>query len=341
MKKSTYIIAEAGVNHNGNLKLAKELISKAKECGADCVKFQTFKAKNLVNEDSPKAEYQKKVTDPKESQLAMLSQLELGERDFKLLYEFAKEIKIDFISTPYSYEDAVMLNNIGVEAFKISSAQLIEHQLLLDIGKLGKTMILSTGMANLSEVFDSVEILKNINSDIVVLQCTTNYPSKIEDSNILAMRNISRACGVRVGYSDHVPNNYACYAAVALGAEVIEKHFTLDKNLPGPDHSSSLDPDDFKTLVYGIRQIEMSLGSEIKKPSEAEIANTSGMRRGIKAAVDIKKGQIITKSMIEFKRPLIGLKPNQADSLIGSKALLDIPKYKAIYASDIQWKLES
>lgn len=340
MKKPTYIIAEAGVNHNGNIDLAKELISKAKECGVDCIKFQTFKASKLANANSPKAEYQKLVTDINESQLEMLAKLELSDGDFQILYDYAREHDIDFISTPYSLEDAILLDRIGVDTFKISSAQLVEHDLLTNIGALGKRMIISTGMATMSEVFDAVEVLKKVNDDIVVLQCTTNYPSLIEDANILAMKSIKEACQVRVGYSDHVPNNYACYAAVALGAEVIEKHFTLDKTLSGPDHSSSLNPVELKELVLGIRNIEKSLGSSVKKPTKSELSNLTGMRRGIKAATAITKGQIITEAMIEFKRPLIGLSPNESSRLIGSTALNDISENDPILPSDIQWKLE-
>ena len=341
MKKPTYIIAEAGVNHNGSIELAKELIVKAKECGVDCIKFQTFKASKLANANSPKAEYQKLVTDAKESQLEMLSKLELSDGDFQILYDYARQQNIDFISTPYSLEDALLLDRIGVDTFKISSAQLVEHDLLVKIGELGKTMILSTGMATMSEVFDSVEVLKKVNDDIIVLQCTTNYPSMIEDSNILSMKSIAEACQVKVGYSDHVPNNYACYAAVALGAEVIEKHFTLDKKHNGPDHSSSLNPAEMAELVIGVRNIEKSLGSPIKKPTRAEISNLTGMRRGIKAAVSINKGQRITESMIEYKRPFIGLSPNVSDNVIGSKALRTIEKNEPILISDIQWKLEN
>lgn len=338
MRDSTYIIAEVGVNHNGDLNLAKELIVSAKECGVDCVKFQTFSAKRLTNKNSPKAKYQLEVTDSSESQQEMLKKLELSMSDFKVLKDYADKVGVEFMSTPYSYEDAIMLDSIGVRAFKISSAQLTEHELLRQIGGLGKQMILSTGMATLSEVFDSIEALKEVNEDIIVLQCTTNYPSKIEDANIRCMRSIGEACQVRVGYSDHVPNNYACYAAVALGAEVIEKHFTLDKSFSGPDHSSSLNPEEMKELVKGIRNIEKSLGSKVKKPSDAELKNLSGMRRGIKAAVTIKSGEVIRESMIEFKRPLIGLSPNDSEYLIGSTAITTIKENEPIRLGDIQWK---
>ena len=321
MKESkTYIIAEVGVNHNGDIELAKELIRAAKESGADCVKFQTFKASQIVTKASPKANYQLKVTDPRESQFEMLKKLELDFEGYLDLLKYCKEIQIDFLSTPYNVEDLNFLENLGVNSYKIASGQLTEIPFIKSVAKKGKKILLSTGMGTLSDVFDAVEAIRSEgNNDIIVLQCTTNYPSKIEDANILAMNTIKEACGVKIGYSDHVVNNFACYAAVALGAEVIEKHFTLDKNMEGPDHTCSLTPSEFNELVSGIRNIEISLGSKIKRPSEIEVENSFGMKRGMVLIKEIDAGTVLTDEHIGFKRPLKGIPINMLSIVIGKK----------------------
>jgi len=319
--KKTYIIAEVGVNHNGDVSIAKDLIKKAKESGADCVKFQTFKASQIVTKSSPKAKYQLKVTDSKESQFEMLKKLELDFDAYLDLTDYCKENKIDFLSTPYNIEDLTFLESLGVNSYKIASGQLTEIPFIKAVAKKGKTILLSTGMGTLANVFDAVEAIRSEgNNDIIVLQCTTNYPSRIEDSNILAMNSIKDACDVRVGYSDHVANNYACYAAVALGAELIEKHFTLDKSMPGPDHSCSLTPSEFKEMVLGIRNIEMALGSKVKRPSKIEVENSFGMRRGMVLIKNIEEGEILTEEHIGFKRPLKGIPVNMLIDVLGKKA---------------------
>lgn len=334
--KSVYIIAEAGVNHNGSIETALELIKKAKEAGADCVKFQTFKTQEIVTKSAPKANYQLKTTDNKESQYEMLAKLELKKDDFQFLKNECEKIGIDFMSTPYNLTDIDLLNDIGVKAFKVASGQLTEHYFLEYMAKKNKPVIISTGMATLSEVFDSVQVLKSHGCTPYVLQCTTNYPSMIEDSNILSMNSIKEGCNVEVGYSDHVVNNYACFAAVALGAKIIEKHFTLDKEMEGPDHSCSLNPSEFKELVHGIRQIEASLGSSIKTPTSSEVANTFAMRRGVVAVKPIAKGEVISFDMLGFKRPLKGLAPKNIDLIIGNKSLVDIDIDQHIYLNDIE-----
>ena len=322
-----YIIAEAGVNHNGRLDLAFQLIDKAKEIGADCVKFQTFKAEQIVTASSPKANYQLKVTDARESQYDMLKKLELQKEDFKKLKDRCAQKGIDFMSTPYNFEDADLLNDIGVNAFKIASGQIEELPFLKYVASFKKKMIVSTGMATMQEVQDAVKTMKSTgNDDIIILQCNTDYPSKIEDTNLLAMLTMRDELKVKVGYSCHVPANYACFAAVALGAEMIEKHFTLDKKLPGPDHSCSLEPSEFKELIVGIRGIEKSFGSGIKTPSESEQKNTYGMRRSLVAKVDIKAGTVLKAEHIAFKRPMNGLSPNYYEKLIGKKLKTDISK---------------
>ena len=325
MSDRVFVIAEAGVNHNGNLEMALQLVDKAKEIGADCVKFQTFKTERIVTQASPKAQYQLKVTDPKESQFEMLKALELKKEDFLLIKQHCEKTGIRFLSTPYNYEDADLLNDIGVDAFKIASGQLVELSFLKHVASFGKQVIISTGRATIAEVFEAVEAIRSTgNNNIVVLQCNTDYPSKIEDSNILAMNTMKASLGVSVGYSDHVPNNYACYAAVALGAEVIEKHFTLDKKLPGPDHSCSLEPEEFKELISGIRNIEKCLGTGIKVPAESEKKNTYGMRRSIVAKTFLPKGTIIDESHLAFKRPANGLAPKHLDILIGKRLNKDL-----------------
>lgn len=334
--KPVYIIAEAGVNHNGSLDTALELIKKAKEAGADCVKFQTFKTNEIVTKSAPKADYQMKTTERTESQYDMLAKLELQKEDFAFLKEACDDIGIDFMSTPYNLSDIDLLNDIGVKSFKVASGQLTEHYFLKHLAKTNKPIILSTGMATLSEVFESIQILKNQGCNPYVLQCTTNYPSIIEDSNILAMNAIKEACQVEVGYSDHVIANYACFAAVALGARIIEKHFTLDKKMEGPDHECSLNPIEFKDLVHGIRQIEASLGSGIKTPTKAEVANTFAMRRGVVAIKPISPGETITFDMLGFKRPLKGIAPKDLDFILGKKSLVEIEVDQHIYLNDVE-----
>jgi N,N'-diacetyllegionaminate synthase len=338
MGKSVFIIAEAGVNHNGQLDLAILLANKAKEIGADCVKFQTFKTENIVTKTSPKANYQLQVTDSKESQFDMLKKLELSKDHFLTIKKHCESIGIRFLSTPYNFEDADLLNDIGVDAFKIASGQLVELPFLKYVAKFKKQMIISTGMANIGEVFDAVEAIRNEgNEDIVVLQCNTDYPSKIEDTNINAMCTMREVLNVAVGYSDHVPNNYACYAAVALGATVIEKHFTLDKKMEGPDHSSSLEPNEFLELINGVRNIEKCLGNGVKKPSAAEVKNTYGMRRSLVAKLALDKGTVLKHEHFGFKRPASGLSPNKIDDLIGKKLLKAIDSDESFQLGHIEF----
>jgi N,N'-diacetyllegionaminate synthase len=336
--QKVFIIAEAGVNHNGQLDLAFQLVDKAVEIGADCVKFQTFKTENIVTKTSPKANYQMLVTDKSESQFDMLKKLELQKEDFKKIKAYCTQKGIQFLSTPYNPEDANLLNDLGVEAFKIASGQLVELPFLKHVARFGKQMIISTGMANLSEVFAAVQAIRSVdNNDIIVLQCNTDYPSKIEDTNIKAMLTMRDAIGVRIGYSDHVPNNYACYAAVALGAEVIEKHFTLDKKMEGPDHSCSLEPAEFKELIEGVRNVEKCLGTGIKTPSQSEINNTYGMRRSLVARTDLQSGTVLDEKHFGFKRPANGLSPNYLETLIGKKLKKDMAQDEAFTFDSIDF----
>ncbi|WP_268123034.1 N-acetylneuraminate synthase [Roseivirga pacifica] len=333
-----YVIAEAGVNHNGDVELALDLVDAAKEIGADCVKFQTFKASSVITKTAPKANYQLKVTNPDESQFKMLEKLELNHKEYQRIIERCNEVGIQFLSTPYNMVDAEFLNEFNVDAYKIASGQLVEYSFLKDVAGLGKPLIISTGMANLSEIYTAVEAVKSTgNNDFVILQCTTNYPSRLEDSNIRTIPALRSSLDELIGYSDHVANNYACYAAVALGACVIEKHFTLDVNMAGPDHSSSLDPESFAELIRGIRAIEASLGSSVKKPSAIETENSIGMRRSIVANRTIKKGETFDKSMLTFKRPATGLKPGMLEEIIGKKAGCDLAEDTILQMEMIDW----
>jgi N,N'-diacetyllegionaminate synthase len=319
------IIAEAGVNHNGDVTLACELIRQAKLAGADCVKFQTFKADKVVTADAAKAAYQLKVTDPAESQFDMLRKLELSEADHRLLIEECRKQDILFLSTPYSIEDAEMLHGLDVQGFKIASGQLVELPFLAAVARFNRPLILSTGMATMPEIEEAVATVRmNGNDQIVVLQCTTNYPSAMADTNLRAMGTIARATGAVVGYSDHTEGITACLASVALGAAVVEKHFTLDRNLPGPDHKCSSEPAELKALVESVRSVELALGNGIKTPTAAEIANTVGMRRSIVAARPIRAGETVRASDFAFKRPATGMAPKRIGELVGRIASVDI-----------------
>lgn len=333
-----YVIAEAGVNHNGELQMALELVRQAKRAGADCVKFQTFKADAIVTRQAPKADYQLKGTDPSESQLDMLKRFELHEDDYREIMVLCKNLKIQFLSTPYSFEDVDFLQRLGVDAFKIASGQLVESPFLEYVARMGKPIIVSTGMGTLEEVREAVRVIRQAgNEKFVILQCTTNYPSAVEDSNVRAMVGMRETLGVLVGYSDHTLSDFSILAATALGAAVIEKHVTLNKTLPGPDHSSSLEPNEFQSLVRGIREIEKCLGHSIKQPTATEILNATGMRRSIVALADIMAGEEITREKLVFKRPATGLKPNMLPNLIGKRAKILIPADTLVDEGAVEW----
>jgi N,N'-diacetyllegionaminate synthase len=331
-----YIIAEAGVNHNGSLNNAIKLVKSAKNIGANCIKFQTFKAEALVTKAAPKAAYQHLTTDASESQYEMLKKLELAEEEYVELVTACKNEGIQFLSTPYDFSDADFLNKLGVDAFKISSAQIVELPFLVHVAGFGKPIILSTGMATFDEVIDAVEVIRNAgNKQIAVLQCTTNYPSKIENANIRAMKTMGKHLQVIVGYSDHTIQPYAVYSAVANGAKIIEKHFTLDKNLPGPDHSSSFDVGEFSEMIAGIRAIESSLGNWQKTPADEELQNIVNMRRSIVPRRNIAPGETITRDLISFKRPAIGLEPKYLDLVLGKKAEKELQLDKPFSLKDL------
>jgi N,N'-diacetyllegionaminate synthase len=332
MTNPVYIIAEAGVNHNGSIDLAKKLVDVAADAGADAVKFQTFKADKVVSKYAPKADYQKYTTDSSESQLEMGKKLELSQREFRELAEYCTYRRITFLSTPFDFESIELLLEIGLDTFKIPSGEITNLPYLRKIGSLGKKLILSTGMANLFEVGEAIDILMKSGTDkamITVLHCNTDYPTKMEDVNLTAMITIKDEFNVAVGYSDHTLGIEVPVAAVALGASIIEKHFTLDKNMLGPDHGASLDQDELKAMIKAIRNIEVAMGDGIKKPSASELKNISIVRRSIVAARDIKKGEIFTKENITVKRPGTGISPMMWDKILGQTAprdfLVDMP----------------
>ena len=331
-----FIIAEAGVNHNGTLKLSKEMVVRAKEAGADCIKFQTFKAERVVTKNAPKAAYQLKTTPTTESQLEMLKSLELSFADYEEIIAVCRQNDIIFLSTPYSPEDVDFLAKLSVPAFKIASGQIVEPDFLEYVAGKSLPVLLSTGMATLEEVGAAVKsIQKTGNNSLLLLQCSTNYPTISDDVNLRAMTTMECAFGLNVGYSDHTQSDLACIASVALGACVIEKHFTLDKSLPGPDHSCSADPSEFRALVQKIRETEKILGSGRKEPTEAEKINMPGMRRSIVSKQSIKAGTVITRELLEFKRPATGIRPQLLGDVIGSTARIDIPEDALIAWGDL------
>lgn len=319
----TFIIAEAGVNHNGDWDTAMKLIDAASEAGADAIKFQTFKTENLVSRSAQKAEYQKITTWKTETQFEMLKKLELSEKAHHDLFQYCQQRKIMFMSTPFDIESIDFLNNLGLELFKIPSGEITNLPYLRKIGKFNKKVILSTGMADLGEIEDALNVLTESGTpknNIVVLHCNTEYPTPYEDVNLQAMLTIKEAFKVNVGYSDHTIGIEIPIAAVALGADVIEKHFTLDKNMPGPDHKASLEPKELKTMVEAIRNIEKALGDGVKKVSASELKNRPIVRKSIVAARHIKKGEVFTGENITVKRPGEGISPMKWDIIIGRRA---------------------
>lgn len=320
----TYIIAEAGVNHNGSVEIAKKLIDVAKNSGADCVKFQTFISKNLVSKNAIKADYQKKVTDKNESQLDMLKDLELTFDQFVELKNYSESKNIDFMSTAFDFESIDFLNSLDLKIWKIPSGEITNLPYLIKIAKLNKPIILSTGMSSIEEVDLAIKIIKEYNkSKLTILHCTTEYPSPYKDINLNAMLTIKNKFNIDVGYSDHTKGIDIPIAATALGAKVVEKHFTLNKNMIGPDHKASLEPQELKAMVTSIRNIEIALGDGIKKPAESEIKNISVARKSIIASKSIKAGEIFTTENITVKRPGHGISPMNWFNVIGKKAKKD------------------
>lgn len=319
-----FIIAEAGVNHNGDIQLANKLIDAAKSAGADAVKFQTFKAESVVSKIAQKAEYQKRTTGTDESQLEMVKRLELSFCDFKKLKKYCEEKEILFLSTPFDFDSIDFLESLEMPIYKVPSGEITNLPYLMKIARIGKPVIMSTGMSDLDEVGSALDVLRdNGAGTITLLHCNTQYPTPFEDANIKAMLTLKERFGVAVGYSDHTLGIEAPIAAVALGATVIEKHFTLDKNMEGPDHKASLDPHELKAMVTSIRNIEVALGDGIKRPSKSETPNKEVARKSIVARRNIVKGEIFTEDNLTVKRPGNGISPIKWFEVLGKKATRD------------------
>ncbi len=320
-----YLIAEAGVNHNGSLDLARKLVLAAKDAGADAVKFQTFKAERVAQATAPKADYQLRNTDRAESQIEMLRKLELPDSAHAELIALCGEVGIEFLSTPYNEEDIDFLDGLGVRAFKLASIHCVEPHILRYAARTGRHLIVSTGMATLEEVRTAVAAIRGVgHEDFTLLQCTTNYPSAVADANLRVIPLLRSEFHCAVGYSDHTQSEVSSIAAVALGATMIEKHFTLDKTMPGPDHTSAAEPGEFAALVQKIRAAESALGSGVKEPCAAEMANAANMRRSLVARVDIAQGATITEAMLTCRRPTNGISPLRVGEIVGRTATADI-----------------
>ena len=324
--KKVQIIAEAGVNHNGSADLAFRLVDAAAKAGADVVKFQTFHPDGVISRIAEKADYQKLTTDPSETQLEMSRKLELGADVHLRLRDYCLEKNIEYLSSPFDLSSIDNLVKLGVSTVKVPSGEITNLPYLRKVGSLGKKLIISTGMSILEEVEDAVGVLKSAGTskeDITVLHCNTEYPTPFEDVNLQAMLTIRDRLGVRVGYSDHSLGLIVPVAAVALGAEIIEKHLTLGKDMDGPDHKASLEPEEFHAMVESVRSIEKSMGDGLKVPSRSETKNIVIARKSIVAAKDIKKGDLFTEDNLTVKRPGTGISPMRWDKVIGKIATKD------------------
>ena len=334
--RPAFVIAEAGVNHNASELMAIDLIRQAKKSGANCVKFQTFKADRVVTSNAPKARYQRVTTDSKQSQLEMLRALELPEHIYGDLITLCDAESIIFTSTPYNEEDIDFLRETGVKVLKSASMHLAEPRFLQRLAETGLPLIVSTGMANWNEIDEAVDAIRSTGNDqFVLLQCTTNYPSCLADTNLNAMVAMRDRKNCLVGYSDHTQSHIPCLGAIALGATVIEKHFTLDKKLSGPDHTTSETPDGFGKLVNGIRDMETALGLREKSPTNAECANMTEMRRSIAVRYALPAGHIIAERDLTYKRPASGIAPRLWTKLIGLRTVREIPADSLLAWTDV------
>ena len=324
LTKRITIIAEAGVNHNGDILMAKELIEVAASAGADFVKFQTFSAQRQVTKNAAKAQYQLSTTGKSETQLEMLTRLELTDTMHRQLLRHCKKNKIKFLSTGFDIESIDYLVGIGQDTLKIPSGEISNLPYLRHIGTLDKKIILSTGMSNLDEIKEAIMILQKAGTrreKITILHCTTEYPAPLSEINLRAMQEIGSSLNVAIGYSDHTDGIEVSIAAAALGATVIEKHFTLNRMLPGPDHKASLEPPELKKLISAIRNIEVSLGDGVKRVTPSEVKNREIVRKSLVANKDILKGEFFTEDNVTAKRPGTGLSPMMWDEVMGKKAL--------------------
>ena len=322
--EKVYIIAEAGDNHNGDFNTALKLVDVAKRAGADCVKFQTFVTEEIISKYAEMAEYQKKNTGKEESQFEMVKRLELSFDEFRKIKEYCDRVGIQFLSTPFDLKSVDFLNELGVPFFKIPSGEITNYPYLIKIAHTGKPVVMSTGMCEPDEILAAINVLeKNGSGEITLLHCNTEYPTPLKDVNLYAMRTMKKMFGKKVGYSDHTKGIEVPVAAVALGACVIEKHFTLDKNMPGPDHKASLEPDELGRMVKNIRNIEIALGDGVKRVSESERKNIAIARKSIVARRNIQEGEILTEENLAIKRPGTGINPMQWMEVLGTRAVRD------------------
>ena len=331
--QSVYVIAEAGVNHNGSLDLAFRLVDAAANAGADAVKFQTFESAALVSAGAEKAGYQKQTTGADESQLDMIRRLELSEADHVALINRCGEREIDFLSAPFDTASVALLERLGLETLKLPSGAITDLPYLRAVGALGHSLIVSTGMSTLAEVADALTALEAAGTPralVTLLHCTTEYPTPPEDVNLRAMATLAKSFGLPVGYSDHTQGIAVPVAAVALGAVVIEKHLTLDRTLPGPDHAASLEPGEFAQMVASIRVVSEALGDPTKAPTAAELENARVARKSIVAARDIAAGERLSSQNLTTKRPGTGISPMRWDSVVGTTAVRDFARDEMI-----------
>jgi N,N'-diacetyllegionaminate synthase len=317
------IIAEAGVNHNSDIKTAKKMIDAASDAEADLVKFQTFTAETLVTEMADKADYQKKLSKQGESQFEMIKKLELNRSSHKVLIQYCEKKNIQFLSTAFDHESIDLLAEMNIPFYKISSGEITNLPYLRHVGGMGKPVVMSSGMATLEEIHRAMNVLleAGVKKDkLIILHCNTEYPTPMDDVNLQAMLTIRDELGVSVGYSDHTLGIEISVAAAALGATVIEKHFTLDRTLPGPDHAASLEPEELKAMVSAIRNIENAMGTGVKKPSNSEIKNIPIVRKSIVAKKSISKGERFSEGNLTVKRPGMGISPMEWDNIIGRES---------------------
>jgi N,N'-diacetyllegionaminate synthase len=334
-----YIIAEAGVNHNGDIRIAKQLIDAGKDAGVDCVKFQTWKTEALITSDAPKAAYQLK-NDGEGSQFEMLKKLELTYEDFKELQNYSRQVGIDFLSTPDEQESLnFLVYDLHMPIIKVGSGEINNLLYLKQIAQKRKPVILSTGMCNMSDVERAfLTLIKNGSPEVAILHCTSEYPAALDTVNLRAMDTLRNAFQVTVGYSDHTEGIEISLAAAARGARIIEKHFTLDKSMPGPDHKASLNPSELKAMVEGIRNIEKALGDGIKRIQDAEIATQRVVKKGIYALTNLKAGEIIKEEHLVGKRPMTEMGMEEYESIVGRRLRMDIQKNTAFSRNHVSWE---
>lgn len=333
-QKRTFIIAEIGVNHNGDINLAKKMIKSASECGVDAVKFQTYVSEELVLKNAEKADYQKK-NDSNESQFEMLKKLELTYDDFSQLKKYAQECGVLFLSSPFDRKSVDLLEKLEVSAYKLGSGELNNLELIEYVQSKNKPIILSTGMATLKEIKETYDFIKD-KSNLFLLHCITGYPTSFEETNLNFIKTLQKEFEVPIGFSDHSPGIELSIAAVALGACIIEKHFTIDKNLPGPDHKASLNSTEFKAMVDAIRHVEVAMGDGTRKLSENELNIKKVARKSIVLSKNISKGMVIKKDMLTIKRPGTGIPPNHINEVVGKRVLKDLKSQTMLKWEDLE-----